>query len=334
MKHIAIGIDINDSALNVVVLAETPEQPLIQLKRHIALQEGLVKNGAVVKEQDLAAIISRELEALSDAKQGTSYTIVGVADNEVFPHLVDVPAQGNVVKWKQEAFRRAFSAVPFGPQELTADLEDLGIEKKGKRALLFVAARKQVIDGLDRAIRHAGLEPQVFEMASVALARALVPEAFQDKKNTVLLNIGLAFANIALFWEGSLRFAESLPLPKNGELSQSTLAMLAEHIERAMQFSGVPFAQLVFTGDLAFEPALRTSLQNNFPRIPLRVGADNKEDMAIATARGLAMRGLEVDPTKRGMNLLPTKQEASPPRVLAPIVFIYRRVLDILGKNK
>ena len=303
----SLGIDITDTALNMVLLSGTPKNPRREKAEHVVLGEGFVVEGIVQKPEEVAALILRSVSMFLGEKDIELRVLVSVPDREVFPHLVHVASQGSMVQWKQEALRKAFAAIPFGQQELYADVADLGMAEDRQRMLFFVAARRRIVDALLKTVRHTGLVPHVFEMASVALARKLAPEALElEKEHTVVLDVGSAFIDVALFWGGGIRFAESFPLPKNGTGNPEMLIMLADHIERAMQFAAVPFTQLVVAGEAAGDPALRQTLENRFPNIRLSTGGERTTDALLAIAEGLALRGLEADPVSSGMNLLPS----------------------------
>ncbi len=138
--------------------------------------------------------------------------VMSVSGQSVFPRYVKLPPVGHD-KVEQIIRYEAEQNVPFPIQEVVWDYQLLGGEG-GERNVMLVAVKTDAVRRLTDAVQAADLEPEIVDVAPMALYNA-VRYNYPDLPDcTMVLDIGARSSNL-IFLQDSRIFSRSIPVAGN-----------------------------------------------------------------------------------------------------------------------
>jgi len=147
----------------------------------------------------------------------------------VFPRFAKLPATradklDELVQYEVE------QNVPFPIDEIVCDHQFLGETPEGDQAVMIVAAKHEQVSQVTDAVRAAGLEPQIVDVAPMAIYNALRAGHPDLGGCTVVLDIGSKSTNLILVEDEKI-YNRSIPVAGNTitkELAQTFGCSLEE----------------------------------------------------------------------------------------------------------
>lgn len=157
------------------------------------------------------------IAALQDVMKSTGIRpgplMMTVSGKDVFPRFVKLPT---VAKDKIRTMIQAEAEqnVPFPIDELTWDYQLIGSDDMGEQNAMIVAAKTESIATLTNSISASGLEPEVVDVAPLAIYNC-VTHCYPDEQGCVMvLDIGSRSTNLLFIEEGKV-FYRSIPVAGN-----------------------------------------------------------------------------------------------------------------------
>jgi type IV pilus assembly protein PilM len=265
-----VGLDVGTTAVRAAELSVRKGEVVLERFGQVALPPGAVVDGEVA-EPDLVASALRDL--WRRVRYSTKQVVVGVANQRVVVRLTDLPAMPEDELRSSLAFQvQEYIPIPVEEAELDFNIIDEYEDENGARLMrvLLVAANKDMVGGLVRAIERAGLDPVGVDLTPFALLRALAPEGGEvyPESGEALVDIGARVTNIVVHEAGVPRFirimlmggqdvTEALGTEIGVDLERAEVAKL----EVAAGMSGDPTATRVIEQKLdAFADEVRGSL--------------------------------------------------------------------------
>ena len=190
-----------------------------------------------------------------------------------------------------------------------------------EQQVFAVGVPRGVIDSKVRAMKHAGITPNVLELKTIALSRAV------NKERAIILNIEPASLDIVIVVQGVPEIMHSLAWQYEGLSGEDAVEYLATNFEMTVDFYNAHHIKLPFdvdnplfiTGQLSAEPDLVERLQEKLaykieqllpplacpPFLPVsqyavNIGLAQRAEAALAGSSGQETGMLSFD-----MNLLP-----------------------------
>jgi type IV pilus assembly protein PilM len=190
----AVGLDIGTSSVRAAEMSLGKGQGTLERFGQVALPPGTVKDGEVVDPETVARAIK---QLWTTAKFSTKKVVLGVSNQKVIVRQVDLP-------WLPADELRASLAfqvqdfIPIPVDQAILDfhpLEEFTNEAGARmlRVLLVAADREMVGDALS-AVRQAGLQAEVVDLASFAVIRAMATShsGFDGQTAEALVDVSLA----------------------------------------------------------------------------------------------------------------------------------------------
>jgi type IV pilus assembly protein PilM len=210
----AVGLDIGTTCVRAAELSWDKEGATLERFGQVALPPGAMRDGEV---GDPAVVAEALKELWSRVKFHTKKVIVGVANQKVVVRQVDLPwMPANELK-KSLAFQVA-DIIPMPLEEAILDmhpLQEITAEDGSRRLrVLLVAAAREAIESAVKAVQLAGLSPQVVDLTSFAVLRALgqVDGLGLSQGSEALIDVGASITNIVVSQGGVPRFVRILLL--------------------------------------------------------------------------------------------------------------------------
>lgn len=251
-----VAVDLGGSGIRAAQFKVGKTTPTIVKVGYVPLPEGAVEDGAV---KDAEAVGEALKDLWAQEKFSSKNVVFGVATGNVLVRM-------KTLEWDVEAdFRKSLKYQPGVAEDLTFDIDKAnldyhtlyeytgalpdGTEKKMK-AILLVAAEKELVDGFVAAIRHAGLHPVHADLTPFALIRSVTPVAAPVAANDtveVIIDMGLDVTTVILHQNGQPRFVRMV----SGQAGRHLTRMLSEHFSWSIEDAERTKVELGLTGGVS-----------------------------------------------------------------------------------
>lgn len=159
---------------------------------------------------------------------------ISVSGQTAFYRFANIPAAGGDEKFEQLVRYEIEQNVPFPIDEMVCDRQVLGDTENGDKSVMIVSAKIDQIESLTSAVASAGFQPELVDVAPIALTNALKAIRPGDDSCVVLLDIGAKTTSLVIV-EGDRVYNRSIPIAGNNltrEIAQAT----GRTLEEAEQF--------------------------------------------------------------------------------------------------
>jgi len=212
LKPETFGLDISDLSLKVAKLKKRQGDLSLMSFGEGNIPPGVIEGGEIKDETTLAKIIQETIRKTKGAKIKTKEAIVSLPEEKAFLQVIQIP------RMTEEELKKAvrFEAENYIPLPLEEVYLDFQIAKPLSNHLdhidvLIAALPKKTVDPYVSSIKKAGLIPQVFEIESQAISRALVKNEISPSP-VLLIDLGATRTSFIIFSGYSLRFTSSIPV--------------------------------------------------------------------------------------------------------------------------
>ena len=230
-----VGLDIGTSGVRAAELTLGKGGATLERFGQVALPVGAVRDGEVVDAEAVAAAIK---QLWAQAKFSSNKVVVGVANQRVVVRQVDLPwLPANELK-KSLAFQ-VQDFIPMPVEQAILDfhpLEEFTNESGGRMLrVLLVAAARDMVDSALEAVQKAGLQPQMVDLTSFAVLRALVTmdsTGLDSLHAEALVDVGANITNIVVHQGGVPRFVRILMMG-GGDITDAVAERLGVPLDQA-----------------------------------------------------------------------------------------------------
>ncbi len=199
------GIDISDSAIEVVTLAARGKTLKIKSLARQIIPAGVVVGGLIKDEKRLAEIV---LKTLANAKPlsmtGETFTF-GLPERHFYTHyfVPDETVVTNKLALKELVGEMAEKHVPL-PRARQIVSHKIIDDATGKARVLILVADSDAVATWDNFFKSINVKVNAFELETVATWRGIEPS--HPRKNICLVDIGARQTFIALFGPSGLYY--------------------------------------------------------------------------------------------------------------------------------
>ncbi len=232
------------------------------------LPAGLIKNGVVTSEAEVADKISLLFKALQ-LRPGK--VIVGISGLHCLSRPITLPQLPDDML--DEAVRREAKAnLPVPPDKLYLSWNSIPAPS-GKSRVFLVAVPRHIADPLQKTLTRVGLKPYLMDLKPLALARATL------ESTAILVDVQSHEFDIVIIADGIIHPVRSLSLPGKTVSWPKKLDLIAADLNRTVEFyntnnpdnlllSTIP---LFVSGELAGKESLHQTLSESIgrPVLPL-----------------------------------------------------------------
>jgi len=212
LKPEAFGLDITDTSLKIAKLKKKGKLFSLTSFLKEKIETGIIEEGEIKNEDDLAKIIKESLKKVRGEKLKTNYVVVSLPEEKAFLEVIQMP------KMKEEELRQAvyFEAENYIPLPIDQVYLDFQIiqpiyDHLDHLDLLIAALPKKTVDPYVNVLKKANLQPQVLEIESLAICRALIRNGISPHP-LLIIDLGENRVGFIVFSGYSLRFSSILPI--------------------------------------------------------------------------------------------------------------------------
>ncbi len=205
-KKQAIGLDISDRTIEVVLLKNYSSGPKIETKGRIEIEEGIVKNGRIINEEKLIKLVKKALEKARLNKISEPEIIFGLPENLVFFHIFKLPKNiKNKYEIQEKIDEEVSKNIPLEKNDCQRDYRI--IDSNQGKLVILVAALKEVLSEWKSFFKKCGLKVKIFDIETLAVFRGLYKNSPKDP--ICLVDIGDSSTSISIFNKKGLFYSYS-----------------------------------------------------------------------------------------------------------------------------
>ena len=315
MAKRVVTLYIDDTSIRLLVA----KGKRVEKWAHLPLEPGLVSDGAIVEEAEVAAKIKELLKA-----QGvtTKKVIAGMSGLHCLTRPITLPKVPKAVL-PEAIMREAERIMPLPMEQLYISWQIIPVPGEEMQVFLLALPRN-VADALVKTLRQAGVEPYLIDIAPLALTRVA------SKATAIIADVQPARLDVIIMVDGIPQPVRTLSLPSTALTLAEKLPTMTAELTRTINFYNSnhpekpldPDTPIFCSGELAQEPEACQSLASElkYPVLPLSSPLEGPEDLAqdqYIVNIGLALKELslpkaEVNFPLVNLNALPEVYKPKP----------------------
>ena len=330
MARRVVTLYIDDSSLRLLVA----KGKKVEKWADMALEPGLVKDGVISDEAEVAAKIKELLKGL---EVRTKKVVAGLTGLRCLTPLISLPQLPKALL--AEAIRQETETImPVPLEQFYLTWQTISARREEK--VFVVAVPRNAVDALVNTLRQAGVEPDLMDIKPLALAR-VVKEA-----TAVIVDVQPTEFDIVIMVDGIPQPIRTQSLPRAAKSWEEKLPIIRQELDRTIKFydSSHPENPLasdtpVFVSGELTPESLAGELKH--PVLPL--SSPLKCPPGLLLGRYMANIGLAVKkissvrracPSKVNVNALPDVYRPEPPSLInmfvPPIIVVAIGLLAFL----
>lgn len=212
LKKDAFGLEITDTNIRIMKLIRHHNRLVVVAVGGGALEENIVKNGAVKDEKKLAAEIKSLVNRIIGQKTKPRYVVASLPEKKAFLQVIKMPRLTGKEMRAAVVFQ-AENYIPLALEKVYLDFETIPrpLEDFYQCEVLVAAVPKEIVDSYIRVLDAAGLVCLAMELESQSVARAALAGKNLEK-SAMIIHIGDIQSNVIVYARGSIRFTFTIPI--------------------------------------------------------------------------------------------------------------------------
>jgi len=212
LKSEAFGLDISDLSLKIIKLKKRGKTFDLASFGEEKIRPGIIKEGEIKDEDELAEIIKEALPKVKGEKIKTKYVIASLPEEKAFLQVIPMPKMTEE-DLKSAVIYEAENYIPLPIEEVYFDSQIvLPVHNHLDHFDVLIAALpKKTVNPYFSSLKKAGLEPWALEIESQAIARALIKDEVSPSP-VLLIDLDQTRTSFIIFSGYSLRFTSSIPV--------------------------------------------------------------------------------------------------------------------------
>ena len=242
-----LGLDISDLSLKLVQLNRVGSKIKIQALGKVSVPEGLIVEGEIKNEEEVADIIKKLISKPKCGKVSSDMVVACLPETKTFIKLIEVEKTPNnladVIETEIEKH------VPLLIDEIYYDWQVIG-EREDVQLVLIGAAPKKIVNQYTNLLDKAKLSVEALEIEPMSLCRSLLAEELPNfkgefNKNYAIIDIGATRTSLVVYAKNTILFTVSMPISgeKITENIAASLEIEKEQAEKAKIICGLDEAK-------------------------------------------------------------------------------------------
>lgn len=208
----AFGLDIADNSIKIAQLKKRRACLDLAAFVNLPLPTGLVKQGEILKPQELTPLVKKAVLTIKGKSLKTTYVIASLPEEKSFVRAIPLPKMkkqeiNQAIQWEVE------SHIPLMREEVYLDWQLIQpLQSSSKQVFVLITATpKELVNTYTSLLEQAGLVPLGLEVESIAIARALIPQKGLQAP-VAILDIGSQQTSFLIYSGKTLCFTSTIPL--------------------------------------------------------------------------------------------------------------------------
>ena len=210
LKPESFGLDISDLSLKIIKLKKKGKFFSLASWGEVKIKPGIIEEGEIKNETALVEIIKEGLNKVKGERLKTRNVVISLPEKKAFLQVIQMP------KMKKEELKTAvlFEAENYIPLPVEKVYLDFQLVAPVHNHLdhfdvLIAAFPKKIVDSYLSCLKKAGLLPQILEVESQSVSRALIKNGISPFP-LFMVDFGRSGTSFIIFSGYSLRFTSSI----------------------------------------------------------------------------------------------------------------------------
>jgi type IV pilus assembly protein PilM len=204
----AFGLDISTKSLKILQIKKKKDNFYITSFVEEKIPEGIIKEGFVEKEEDLAKIIQNALKKVKGDKIKTPFVVASLPEEKTYLEILKLP------KLSDEELNKAIELnaemyIPLSLKDCYFNFKKVQ-EKDNNIEILLSVAPKNLVDGYLRTLEMAKLKPIGLEIESEAIVKAIFL-AEKPKDPVLIVDFGETRTGLIIY-SNEIRATSTIPV--------------------------------------------------------------------------------------------------------------------------
>lgn len=207
-----VGLDISDHVLRLAMLRGGGRRLRLVAAADVAVPEGAIVHGEIVKPQLVAELVSRLRQGAGRHARAARHCVASLPEPSSFLKLLQLTPSA-VNDLAQDVLAEAASHLPMATDEAYLDWQQLSPAGAAQATVLVAATPRATADQYLELLNGVGLEPVALELEPIAIGRAALAEDAAAAGGTVaVLDLGGTRSSYTIFRNAVPQFTVSLPV--------------------------------------------------------------------------------------------------------------------------
>ena len=210
-KKYPFGIDISDRSIKVAQLEKGGDGLALSCYSRREIPAGVLEEGEIRNESVFLETLQKAIQEVKGVPPQIKKCVVSLPESESFVHMVSLPQMKKdeleeAIRWEAEAH------IPYQIEDVYLDWQIIRPLKKtpGKLSVLIGAMPKKIVDDYAAVFKKTEFQPIVFEIESIATARALIKNSYSEDP-LMLIDLGADRTSFIIFSGQTIIFTASSP---------------------------------------------------------------------------------------------------------------------------
>ncbi len=239
-----LALDMSDRSLKLAQVQKKKGKIVLTSHNTIALEEGVLIEGEIKKEDKLREKLLQLLNNPKGAPLTGNQAIACLPESKTFVKLIEVPKDTKELS-KEVVAHLLEQHIPVPLNTVYFDWQKVQHrDTHTPQQLLAATIDTSIADGYLSLFESIGLIPTVLEVEAAAIVRALLPFPSTDRDTslpaTLCIDIGATRSSIIVYDNHTLQFTVSVPISAHRirSIIQETLHLSESQAEKAMIVCG------------------------------------------------------------------------------------------------
>ena len=289
-----LNIFITDEYFQILTLKKVQGEFVVEGAIHTPLAKGIVKNGEILKEKELADSIKQLIPAK------TKNCNLAVSDLQGYEYIFYLPKDLSGNHFELALEKLIAETIPLELFEIKYDYK---VSLHGNVKVVFVTAmRKEVLAQYYEVCNHyLGLNPKALEPSSLSLLRN-IPHDFSQDQGSIVIDIDKKCLKVLTLWACDIFDSQQISLESLDANSQVLVDSIKNSAESLSKVTQRGIKQILVSGNSIIKPKIVAMLQEKLKTEVLeapvegiekyKVNISNNEDenFNFRVVSGLALR--------------------------------------------
>ncbi len=199
-KKTVVGLELTDYSAQLIEISTHNNQIYLEAFNRLLIPPGLIKNGEIVKENELRMVLKTFFEGANPEAVSSRDVAILFPSSKIFTHIFKFPKNLKENEIEQSIKFQAETVIPFSMEEMYWDFT---FTNEQENLVLFSAISKNTADAYARLMISLDLNPYIFGGHVEALKYGLIKQ-IKDQESKLLINIDTLSTNFMILKNGEI----------------------------------------------------------------------------------------------------------------------------------
>lgn len=210
LKEDSFGLDINDLSLKIIKIRKTNHGSFLDSFADMSLEAGIVEDGIIQREDDLATAIKKICGNVKGKKLKTRHVACSLPEGKAFLEIMPMPVmKDSEIRSAVTLQAENYIPLPINEVYIGFAIANKDDKKASHFDVMVSAMPKKMVNTYVNVLKKAGLMPVIMTTESQAIVKSVVKNDL--KKSTIaVIDVGKSKTIFIVSANNSVRFTSLL----------------------------------------------------------------------------------------------------------------------------